>query len=64
MRTLDGYSYTFNGMGEFTLIDFNYGMFELQGRMERAWSEGNTANGTVFTGFAASVHGSTTVSDV
>ncbi|PIK34386.1 putative fibrillin-1 [Apostichopus japonicus] len=61
MRTLDGYSYTFNGMGEFTLIEFNHGMFELQGRMERAWSDGDDINGTVFTAFAAKVQGSTTV---
>lgn len=64
MRTLDGYSYTFNGMGEYTLIEFNHGMFELQGRMERAWSDGDDINGTVFTAFAAKVQGSTTVSAI
>jgi hypothetical protein len=32
--TLDGFGYTFNGLGEYTLIEAASGQFTLQGRME------------------------------
>lgn len=61
METLDKYPYTFNGLGEFTLVDINNGQFVLQGRMERALTETDIANGTVFTGFAGKLQNSTLV---
>ncbi|PIK46326.1 putative fibrillin-1 [Apostichopus japonicus] len=61
METLDKYPYTFNGLGEFTLVDINNGQFVLQGRMERALTETDIANGTVFTGFAGKLQNSTLI---
>ncbi|CAK9292476.1 unnamed protein product, partial [Gordionus sp. m RMFG-2023] len=34
--TLDGLAYTFNGLGEFTILKLNDTSFEIQGRSERA----------------------------
>ena len=45
--TLDGFSYSFNGRGEFVLIRAT-GQFELQARAERPTVDGNLADATVF----------------
>ena len=48
--TLDGYKYTFNGKGEFTLIETDGGSFTLQGRMTEAINAfGQGVGATVFT---------------
>lgn len=62
MQTLDKYPYTFNGLGEYILVDINNGEFVLQGRMERALVNEELADGTVFTGFAGKLQNSTLVS--
>ena len=47
--TLDGFKYTFNGLGEFVLIETNDSSFSLQGRMVQAEDdEGGPAAATVF----------------
>ena len=52
--TLDGHKYTFNGKGEFTLIETSTSRFTLQGRMEQAVdASGEMAPGTVFTAIVA-----------
>ena len=52
--TLDGYKYTFNGKGEFTLIGHRDDMFTLQGRMVEAEnSSGLPARATVFSAVVA-----------
>jgi hypothetical protein len=52
--TVDGHKYTFNGKGEFTLIETEGNVFTLQGRMEQAMDlEGASAPGTVFTAIVA-----------
>ena len=52
--TLDGHRYTFNGKGEFTLVETHDNSITVQGRMEQAVdSTGNTAPGTVFTSIVA-----------
>ena len=57
MRTLDGYAYTFNGLGEYTqflLPDGNGGvLFEIQGRTKRAVDSktGELSQATLFVGF-------------
>ena len=52
--TVDGHKYTFNGKGEFTLIETVDNVFALQGRMEQVLDlEGNSAPGTVFTAIVA-----------
>ena len=52
--TLDGLRYTFNGRGEFTLIETQGDMFTLQGRMTLAKGVNNSAvAATVFSAIAA-----------
>ena len=51
--TLDGHKYTFNGKGEFTLVETHDDSFTLQGRMEQAVGGNGTATGTVFTSIVA-----------
>ena len=52
--TLDGHKYTFNGKGEFTLIETEDNLFSLQGRMEQPLDQdGSPAPGTVFTAIVA-----------
>ena len=47
--TLDGFKYTFNGLGEFVLIETNDNSFSLQGRMVQALdSGGEPISATVF----------------
>ena len=57
--TLDGHKYTYNGKGEFILIETHDNTFTLQGRMEQAKdSDGDDAPGTVFTALVARQSGS------
>ena len=63
--TLDGYKYTFNGKGEFILVETTGEGFTLQGRMVEAQT-GNGSNqtvssGTVFGAFVAKESDSDTV---
>lgn len=56
--SLDGHKYTFNGKGEFTLIETYDNSFAVQGRMEQALdSDNNVALGTVFTTIVANQAG-------
>ena len=51
--TLDGFKYTFNGLGEFVLIETSVNSFSLQGRMIQALdSDGNPISATVFSAIA------------
>ena len=61
--TLDGHKYTFNGKGEFLLIETLDGSFVLQGRMADApGGTGNTNDAaTVFTALVAKQNNSDTV---
>ena len=60
--TLDGLKYTFNGKGEFTLIETKNNLFTLQGRMVEVESEfGSTAPATVFSAIAGKQNDSDTV---
>ena len=62
MRTLDGYSYTFNGLGEYILTDIDNGFFVLQARTgQPIASDDSLVNGTVFVACAAQQAGSTMV---
>ncbi|XP_077869987.1 sushi domain-containing protein 2-like [Saccoglossus kowalevskii] len=56
--TLDGYDYTFNGFGEFTLLVINNGSFKLQGRMEPL---ADNSVATVFTAMAMQTNMSDTI---
>ena len=52
MKTLDGLSYTFNGLGEYWLIQSD--KFALQGRTAKAiGKDGNPVNATIFSAFGA-----------
>ena len=54
IRTLDGLEYSFNGLGEYTLIATTDKTFTLQGRTLRALdSNGQDMQATVFSAFAA-----------
>ena len=54
IRTLDGLEFTFNGLGEYTLIETTDKNFTLQGRTERALDkDGKEMQATVFSAFAA-----------
>lgn len=44
--TLDGRNYTFNGLGEYTMVDVKYGRFQLQARTKLA-KGGGTATAFV-----------------
>ena len=62
MVTLDGYKYTFNGKGEFTLVKHEDDMFTLQARMtEIENSNGTQAGATVFSAIAAKQYDSDVV---
>lgn len=53
MVTMDGLKYTFNGLGEFVLIDTIDGSFTLQGRMIQA--QNDTGSPILATSFSAIV---------
>ena len=54
IHTLDGFDYTFNGLGEYTLIKTTHGNFTLQGRTAKARdTNGTEMDATVFSAFAA-----------
>lgn len=61
--TLDGHKYTFNGKGDYIVLDTSDNSFTLHGRMEEAINvDGNPASGgTVFTALAAQQSDSDTV---
>ena len=56
--TLDGRNYTFNGLGEYTMIDINDGFFQLQARTKLA-KGGGTA--TIFAAAVANEESTSTV---
>ena len=69
MRTLDGYDYTFNGLGEYVLVtikseDSVDELFLLQGRTERVFNRetNEPTRATLFNAFAAVFQNSTKVS--
>ena len=47
IKTLDGGNYTFNGLGEYVMIDARDGTFQLQARTGLA--QGNSTIATIFT---------------
>ncbi|KAK2166194.1 hypothetical protein NP493_1330g01003 [Ridgeia piscesae] len=54
IRTLDGFQYTFNGLGEYTLVETTHDNFTLQGRTAKARDvNGTETDATVFSAFAA-----------
>ncbi|KAK2190867.1 hypothetical protein NP493_66g06051 [Ridgeia piscesae] len=62
IRTLDGFQYTFNGLGEYTLIETTYGNFTLQGRTAKAIDKnGAERDATIFSAFAAKDDDSDTI---
>ena len=61
-HTLDGFQYTFNGLGEYTLVETIHGNFTLQGRTAKALdANGAEMDATVFSAFAAKDVDSATV---
>ena len=60
--TLDGLKYTFNGIGEYILIETTDDSFTLQGRMVEATSaSGNPVQATVFSALACKQSNSETI---
>lgn len=57
--TLDGANYTFNGLGEYVMIDAQNRTFQLQARTGLA--QGNSTTATVFTAGAAKESNTATV---
>ena len=49
--TLDGRNYTFNGLGEYVMVDAQSGTFQLQARTGLA--QGNSTTATIFSAAAA-----------
>ncbi|RDD36690.1 Mucin-like protein [Trichoplax sp. H2] len=59
IKTLDGKTYTFNGLGEYTLVNVNNNYLVVQARTARALVNGTqSASATVFTAFSAKQNGS------
>ena len=50
--TLDGVEYTFNGFGEYTVLNINATNFNLQGRMQPLTDSGRSSRATLFSAFA------------
>ncbi|PFX16980.1 Sushi domain-containing protein 2 [Stylophora pistillata] len=62
IQTLDGVEYTFNGFGEYTVLNVNNTQFLLQGRMQPLKAKKNgEAPATVFTAFAMKEQGSSLI---
>ena len=63
MITLDEVEYTFNGYGEYKILNVMPSGFTLQGRMEplSIGNWGAKTNGTVYTAFATKENGSDTI---
>lgn len=57
--TLDGANYTFNGLGEYVMIDAQNGTFQLQARTSPA--QGNSTTATIFTALAVKESNTATV---
>ena len=58
-KTLDGGNYTFNGLGEYVMIDAQDGTFQLQARTSLA--QGNSTAATIFTAGVAKEKNTSTV---
>ena len=58
-KTLDGGNYTFNGLGEYVMIDAQNGTFQLQARTNLA--QGNSTTATIFTAGAAKEENTSTI---
>lgn len=56
--TLDNTTFTFNGLGEYTMVTIDDGVFEMQARTTRTSGRGL---GTVFSAAAAQEHGTAVV---
>ncbi|XP_077996690.1 uncharacterized protein LOC144449997 [Glandiceps talaboti] len=62
LKTLDGVDYTFNGLGEYILVDVDIGDFILQGRTGLAtYDNGSETSATEFTAFVAKQQNSSTI---
>ena len=44
ITTIDGFTYTFNGVGEFIIVNASSGEFQMQGRTEQYEDENGTYN--------------------
>ena len=58
-KTLDGGNYTFNGLGEYVMIDAQNGAFQLQARTKAA--QGNLTTATIFSAGAAKEENTSTI---
>ena len=61
INSLDGLAYTYNGLGEFTLVNTADGNFTLQGRTARTLVNSTEMDSTIFTAAAAKDSNSDTV---
>ena len=59
IKTLDNGNYTFNGLGEFVMIDAQNGTFQLQARTTLA--QGNSTTATIFSAGAAKEENASTI---
>ena len=59
IKTLDGGNYTFNGLGEYVMIDAQNGTFQLQARTKLA--QGNSTTATIFSAGAAKEENTSTI---
>jgi len=59
IKTLDDRNYTFNGLGEYVMIDAQNGTFQLQARTKTA--QGNSTVATIFSAGAAKEDNTSTI---
>ena len=59
IKTLDGGNYTFNGLGEYVMVDAQNGTFQLQARTKLA--QGNSTTATIFSAGAAKEENTSTI---